>query len=565
MPREQENTNPQANPQDQSSFINEMSRMYLYDSPNNYVINGNGISTRPPEPIPKLDTLRLKKATAKLLAERRPNNPRPNADPRQRDYISIVQHNAQRNQSSFELLNSERPVYLGYLEYDILKDLSRHTSDIRLDADSGRTTCICSKTGTPIAAEFAFMCGGRVYAADQVPSLEMCASCEYVRPDCHTIKDYKGNDMFVCNKCMSSRKRCKRCSIPLEKQFLGESWCPSCVEIPFEERPVRQFYRGVRWCGDKLGAIMQSPRIFSFEMEAVIRANALKAIGDTLPHEAGLGGDSSIQGGAGVEVQSPKLQGGRGEEFVTRVASVFKSVKAQVNESCGMHIHLDAAGFIPHSRKDHPKALVELWKAHLVFEDVIFSLLPFNRRLNHFCRPMRDYFKISELESIQTMFDAEKLWYKQQDGNSIRSEKQHHHHASRYFGVNLHSLFGSKNLELRHHTGTLNAKKVLHWANLHALIMDAAVAGKFTFEFLAEAQATSSLKDKTAMLFEVIGLSRTSQVYFLGRQARFSDKGQVEDGLSPIPVRKTLTINLRERMRRFEMISTELLENDPEL
>jgi hypothetical protein len=394
----------------------------------------------------------------------------------------------------------------------------------------------CHKTGQRIPIEFAFICMGNVYAADQVPTPETCARCEYVVADYEIYKDYEGKNMFLCTKCSKSMHVCYTCHAPLAKSFYGSGFCIACIELTDMRRPTRRYYYGKKWCGDKTGAILQSPRIFSFEMEATLKGNKnVIALGNTLPLEAGLSGDSSIQtSGYAIEVQSPKLQGARGEEFTSRVTAALKGQNAVVNESCGMHIHLDGVGIVPESRAKYPKALIDMWKAYLVFEDVMFSFLPFNRRLNVFCRPLRDYFKLSELDMIETVFDAEKLWYKQQESSEIRSQKQHHHHASRYFGVNLHSLLANGHLELRHHSGTINTKKVLQWANLHALIMDAAVAGKFTTVLLNEAQATTSIKDKTTMLFEAIGLSKTSRTYFYQRQVKFSDKGQVEDGVVPI-------------------------------
>lgn len=486
-----------------------------------------------PKKLTDIEVETLRKATQSLVYARQDNanRIRPQADHRERDYINIIQSADHRNKTARELINSESPIYLGHLDYEVLKEMipfSRGSLSY-----GGHWKILCSKTGREIPLDYSFACMGSIYGADAVPTVEMCACCEYLKIDCKTIKDYEGKDVFLCIRCLTANVRCQTCSKRLAEAYLSVGYCSTCIDNPVPDRPLRLFALNKKWCDLKPGAIIQSPRMFSFEVETLVKSSKqISVIGDTIPAESGMSGDSSINGnGKGIEIQSPRLQGAKGEEFTTRVAGVLKNNNAVVNASCGMHVHLDADAIVPTSRSEYPRALVEMWKAYVVFEDVIFSVLPYNRRINRYCRPLRDYFKLSEIEAITSMYDAERLWYKQQDSSAIRSEKQHHHHASRYFGVNFHSLFGGGHLELRHHSGTLNAKKVLQWANLHALIMDAAQKGKFTYAFLAEAQATTNVKDKTKMLFEVIGLAKSSQRYFHERQNKFNDKSQQEDGL----------------------------------
>lgn len=495
-------------------------------------------------------------ATRKLLNkyDRSPNL-RPYSNRRERDYIALIQDHANRNRTTYDMLHSELPVFVYYLERAQLQELPTLTEDVFFN-EKKEIEIRCHTSHDVVSLDHAFMCGGHVYASEHVPQLELCASCTIVRDDCKLVTDYQNKPMYICAECMFMKKRCANCSCVLLVDLLGLGVCMTCVETVDSERPTRDFYRGVRWMGDSPGEIVQSNRVFSFEMEAVIDHDQVGKLGTTLPTEAGLSGDGSITPvhGMGVEVQSPRLRGVRGEEFVSRTSAAFKSVGATLNDSCGMHIHLDGADLIPYSRSEYPQALIQLWQAYLVFEDVIFSFVPYDRRINAFCRPLREYFKVTEVEFAQSMYDLEKLWYKQQNSRSLSTEKQHHHHASRYFGVNFHSLLGpGKHLEIRHHSATTNAKKVLHWANLHALIMDASVKGLFTPDVLQDAQARSSLKDKTKALFALIGLSKSSQTYFMERQKRFSDKGHLEDGVLKIS-RPTI-----QQRRTYQMMSEGLI------
>lgn len=528
------------------------------------------ISTSAQKPKPALseaDRSMLIKATHGILENKGSYNPRPSAERRERDYIAIIQNAESNRQTPREMLYSEQAVYLPYIDYDNLQQL-QPMSRGRLYKKDSNWYIRSSKTDLEIPIDYAFMCMGGFYEATEVPNPQLCARCDYVRPECTLHKDYLGKDMFLCSDCAHKKFiSCNSCSERTTLPYFSVGLCESCINRVSTSRPFRNFYLGVKWLGSEAGKIIQSPRVFSFEMEAVIRGvRTVDNLGNDLVPEAGLSGDSSICGdGVGVEVQSPQLSGARGEELTARVAASMKQANSTVNESCGMHVHLDGDGIIPLRREDHPGALKDLWKAHIIFEDVIFSFLPFSRRLNRFCRPMRDYFKVSEIELIQTMFDAEKLWYKQQDAEHIRSEKQQHHHASRYFGVNLHSLFANNHLELRHHSATLNAKKVLQWANLHALIMDAAQQGQFTQEFLANAQATTGIKDKTIMLFDAIKLGKQQRQYFYQRQAKFSDKVQQEDEMNILPLPRRDVFELIERPGSVTQFTENWIVDDADL
>lgn len=522
--------------------------------------------------LPNLKKLALAtKTILRSIVRARQTPSREEMDRRERDYVEMIESERQRNKTARELLYSDRPVYLPYIDYAMLPELSNLTSNICKSTTpiSSGYRFFSNKTKQEIPIDHAFMLMGGIYVSTEVPQIETCAQCSFVTGDCVLTKMYDGREVYICPQCIKLKVKCNRCNNKLTLDYYEAKMCASCIERVSEDRPFRNYYLGQKWVGDKVGDIMQSMRVFSFEVEAILSSSNINLLGKTLPPEAGLGGDASIrgEGSPGVEAQSSLLRGSRGEEFTARTMAAFKIAKAWVNKSCGMHVHLSADEFIPTSRQDTPTFLKDLWKAHLVFEDVIFSFLPYNRRLNRYCRPLRDYFKISEIDMIETIYDAEKLWYKQQDANAIRSEKQHHHHASRYFGINFHSLFAQNHLEIRHHSGTLNGKKILQWANLHALIMDAAVAGKFTHSLLMDAQVTTSIKDKTQMLFEAIGLSNKSKQYFTQRQMKFSDKGQDEDGLTPMveaQVERTFETLAPSRLPRYFSANwdTEIISND---
>lgn len=451
------------------------------------------------------------------------NNPIVRMDSRERNYKEMVDSDKQRRMTVEEIIYSETPVLLELMDWGRLAEIVRTGHrDIR---DTSRYVCKTCKQTT--AQRHSAFCLGRLYCLEHLPNLEMCARCLNVKEDCTRVQSYDGKTIHVCASCLISQ--CRDCSRPINAAYAEARRCAHCIEQEDEEGPLRRYSHGSQWMGDELGTMVQSKRVFSCEVEGLVSSSgALGHLAETLPRAVGISTDGSIHGrGQGIELQSPKLRGARGEELVSRISASCRETQLKANDSCGMHIHLDGRGIVPTSRKEYPKALVQLWLVYLLFEDVILSLLPFSRRLNTFCRPMRDFFKVSEVEEVKTPFDLEKLWYKQHNSENIRNEKGHGYHPSRYFGVNLHSLLGGMgggNLEIRYHSGTTRARKILHWVNLHSLIMDAAQNSKFAPAFFREAQALVSLRDKTDLLFSTIGLNEKSCNYFNERQRKFSNK-----------------------------------------
>jgi len=92
-------------------------------------------------------------------------------------------------------------------------------------------------------------------------------------------------------------------------------------------------------------------------------------------------------------------------------------------------------------------------------------------------------------------------------------------------GVNLHSLFANKHLEIRYHSGTLNPVKVLEWVNLHQRIIDLAVEhASIAIGYTRDVAQESKLEDKTQMLFDALQLDESSRAYFRNRQEMFADR-----------------------------------------
>lgn len=488
-------------------------------------------------PLTKEEEQRLSQATERLMKEseeRIRGNVR-QAEEREAEYVNLIRNQKAGNMTGREIMHSDIPIYIGQLHHRKMKEIAMlGNRGIRFSPD-GQLELQCNACGRSVPGHFAFFCGGHIFCAEHVPNYELCGVCEYLQADCRAIHTYDDRDIHVCARCVDRYRECG-CGNQIHVSYIEARRCQRCIENEGSTSARRSFTRSLKWCSpDEPGSILKSKRMVSAEVEALTPdQNFLVTFAAKYPKEGGIGSDRSVQGaGHGFEIQTPRLAGKRGEEFIQRACSALKSIKSSINQTCGMHIHLDGKGIVVPSRKVFPTSLIQLWKTHVVFEDVVMSFLPFDRRNNRYCRPMAQTFSLTEIDTIESLLDAEKLWYKNRTYEELREAKRAHYHASRYFGVNFHSLLGHGHLEIRHHSGTLNPKKILEWANLHALIMDAAQKKLLTHEFLQEALQTSVIKEKTKMLFDTIGLSESSRAYFYHRQKKFSKRtakeGEVED------------------------------------
>lgn len=150
-----------------------------------------------------------------------------------------------------------------------------------------------------------------------------------------------------------------------------------------------------------------------------------------------------------VEMNSPKLEYGELGKL-QEVVRALRGAGAVVNESCGMHVHVDASKHTPQSLKN---ALSIMYSK----EDILFKALNVNeRRVERWCQKVREPMleKIRKLPANTTMERLKQEWYEGSD------ESDEHYNWTRYYALNLHSVFYRGTLEWRCFESTLHAGKV---------------------------------------------------------------------------------------------------------
>lgn len=127
---------------------------------------------------------------------------------------------------------------------------------------------------------------------------------------------------------------------------------------------------------------------------------------------------------------------------------------AKVNDSCGIHVHVDASSHTPQTLRN----IVNIMASK---EDLLYKTLKVQVNREHYCQKADTRF-LEELnhKRPKTMQEVEQMWYNGYGGRYI------HYDDSRYHALNLHSVFSKGTIEFRMFNSTLHAGEVKSYIQL---------------------------------------------------------------------------------------------------
>ena len=190
-----------------------------------------------------------------------------------------------------------------------------------------------------------------------------------------------------------------------------------------------------------------------------------------------------------VEMNSPKLEYSEMGKL-QEVVRTLRRAGAVVNSSCGMHVHVDASKHTPQSLKN---ALSIMYSK----EDILFKALKVNEsRVERWCQKVREPMleKIRKLPANTTMDRLKQQWYEGSDGS------YQHYNWTRYYALNLHSVFYRCTLEWRCFESTLHAGKVRANITLALAISAQAINQKRTLMRKTEISENPAFTFRTFLL-----------------------------------------------------------------
>lgn len=144
----------------------------------------------------------------------------------------------------------------------------------------------------------------------------------------------------------------------------------------------------------------------------------------------------------------------------------LRSGGAKVNDSCGIHVHVDASAHTPQTLRN----IVNIMASK---EDLLYKALQVQVSRERYCQRADTRF-LDELNHRRprTMEAVERLWYNGESGRYC------HYDDSRYHALNLHSVFSKGTIEFRLFNSTLHAGEVKSYIQLCLAISHQALVQK---------------------------------------------------------------------------------------
>ena len=142
-------------------------------------------------------------------------------------------------------------------------------------------------------------------------------------------------------------------------------------------------------------------------------------------------------------------------EVIQEIVRKLRESGMRVNNSCGIHIHLDAS---PHNAN----TLRNITNIMASKEDLIYKAMQVEvARERQYCKKVEQSF-LEELnrKKPRTLDEVSRIWYHGSDG------RREHYHNSRYHCLNLHSVFQKGTIEFRLFNSTTHAGKIKAYIQL---------------------------------------------------------------------------------------------------
>lgn len=211
--------------------------------------------------------------------------------------------------------------------------------------------------------------------------------------------------------------------------------------------------------------------------------------------------DSSItsENGLSCELVSPILNY-REETFaeISRIVAALKSMGAVVNNSCGMHVHVDCRGIYD---PDFYRLLLSFYSK---YEKEIDSFVHESRRenQNNYCRT-----------NVNLYNDWETIWSNHIDQSPETNLADAFSNVERYYKLNFASFLRHGTVEFRQFHGTLNPKEIRAWVDFCINLVNQ------TYAACTEASSKQRLKKpKTSLIQQKMNFA--NYVVFAANKSR---------------------------------------------
>ena len=152
---------------------------------------------------------------------------------------------------------------------------------------------------------------------------------------------------------------------------------------------------------------------------------------------------------------------------IQEIVRKLRSAGAKVNDSCGIHVHVDAS-------KHDVRTLRNLVNIMASKEDLLYKALDVEVERERYCKKVdMNFLEKLNKKKPKEMRDLEDIWYEGYGYN-----RHAHYNNSRYRALNLHSVFTKGTVEFRLFNSTLHAGEVKSYIQLCLAINNQALTQK---------------------------------------------------------------------------------------
>lgn len=270
-------------------------------------------------------------------------------------------------------------------------------------------------------------------------------------------------------------------------------WCSSCAARPVAATPNRSTARAAAR-GQRIG----NDRRFGVEFEFVGMRRMTVENWLTTSGKRAQGwkvvSDCSVRGtGEGLEMVSPPLRGEAGIEQMREVLQWLNANGADVNRTCGTHVHFDVADI-------GAQGVARFARSYADNQDLIDWLVAPSRRNNQqYCTRLSN----DEVVAIENCV--------------ARGSGPQHAAYSRYRTVNVAAFGRHGTVEVRQHQGTLSFDKMVAWVRL----------GQGMLDTVAETSAPVARQAGVKSLLAAAQVAEDQTAFLLGRAFQFGAPAQV--------------------------------------
>lgn len=293
-----------------------------------------------------------------------------------------------------------------------------------------------------------------------------CMHCEHTCEHCHSVIStianlVTQNGRHYCKACSQKSQRCNLCNKIFFQsddslQFGSrEAYCDECTEGMLTRRRKAPSRRLSATSNTYTVSKLNIKRLVGLESEVVMDPHT--DIPNRIRDYWSIVRDTSITP-QGLEFVSPPIAGDAVLDALEILSENITPV-CTLNDSCGFHVHVDAADL---SSSD----VAHFLKLFLALQNHIYSIVQNTRsRLHHSKKlPMVNF----NPDSVSSNTQLAKLWYHDIADQRITFGK---YNESRYRGLNLHSLYVHGTIEFRMHEGSLDPDDCSRFSELcHHLV-----------------------------------------------------------------------------------------------